>query len=125
MWVAGQSIATRGGVSPEEPEPGIFRAASAKYRCEDMDRDGVDAELVNGVDEQILAIKNPELRAACVRAVNDWARELYEEFEWPVHHAFAAAVPDTGRSSLPSCCASPSSGCQPVSFLTGPILRNR
>ncbi|HZU91614.1 MAG TPA: amidohydrolase family protein, partial [Stellaceae bacterium] len=63
----------------EEPEPGIFRAASAKYRCEDMDRDGVDAELVNGPYEQISAIRNPELRAACVRAVNDWARELYEE----------------------------------------------
>jgi predicted TIM-barrel fold metal-dependent hydrolase len=64
---------------PEEAEPGIFRAANAKYRCEDMDRDGVDAELVNGPYEQISAIKDPELRAACVRAVNDWARELYEE----------------------------------------------
>jgi predicted TIM-barrel fold metal-dependent hydrolase len=44
-----------------------------------MDRDGVDAELVNGPYEQISQIRNPELRAACVRAVNDWARELYEE----------------------------------------------
>ena len=44
-----------------------------------MDRDGVDAELVNGPYEQISAIKNPELRVAVVRAVNDWARELYEE----------------------------------------------
>jgi len=69
---------TRAGLD-EEPEPGIFRAASAKYRCEDMDRDGVDAELVNGPYEQIHQIKNPELRAACVRAVNDWARELYDE----------------------------------------------
>jgi len=69
---------TRAGLA-EEPEPGVFRAASAKYRCEDMDRDGVDAELVNGPYEQISGIKNPELRAACVRAVNDWARELYEE----------------------------------------------
>src|SRR6202011_5676417 len=69
---------TRAGLA-EEPEPGIFRAANAKYRCEDMDRDGVDAELVNGPYEQISAIKDPELRVACVRAVNDWARELYEE----------------------------------------------
>ena len=69
---------TRAGL-PEEPEPGVFRAANARYRCEDMDRDGVDAELVNGPYEQIWQIKNPELRAACVRAVNDWARELYEE----------------------------------------------
>jgi predicted TIM-barrel fold metal-dependent hydrolase len=69
---------TRAGL-PEEPEPGIFRAAHAKYRCEDMDRDGVDAELVNGPYEQIWQIKNPELRAAVVSAVNDWARELYEQ----------------------------------------------
>ena len=69
---------TRAGLA-EEPEPGIFRAANARYRCEDMDRDGVDAELVNGPYEQISAIKHPELRAAVVRAVNDWAREIYEE----------------------------------------------
>jgi hypothetical protein len=69
---------TRHGIA-EEVEPGIFRAASAKYRCEDMDTDGVDAELVNGPYEQLSQIKNPELRAACVAAVNDWAREVYEE----------------------------------------------
>ena len=44
-----------------------------------MDRDGVDAELVNGPYEQLWQIKDPELRVACVRVVNDWARELYEE----------------------------------------------
>ena len=69
---------TRAGLA-EEPEPGVFRAANARYRCEDMDRDGVDAELVNGPYEQISAIKDPHLRAACVRVVNDWARELYDE----------------------------------------------
>ncbi|MGE5271739.1 MAG: amidohydrolase family protein [Thiohalocapsa sp.] len=69
---------TRAGLD-EEAEPGVFRAASAKYRVLDMDRDGVDAELVNGPYEQLSQIKDPELRAACVRAVNDWARELYEE----------------------------------------------
>jgi uncharacterized protein len=69
---------TRAGL-PEEPEPGVFRAANAGYRCQDMDRDGVDAELVNGPYEQLGTIKNPELRALCVRAVNDWARELYAE----------------------------------------------
>ena len=69
---------TRAGVA-EEPEPGVFRAAHARYRCEDMDRDGVDAELVNGPYEQLWQIKDPELRVACVRVVNDWARELYEE----------------------------------------------
>jgi predicted TIM-barrel fold metal-dependent hydrolase len=44
-----------------------------------MDRDGVDAELVNGPYEQLWQIKDPELRVACVQVVNDWARELYEE----------------------------------------------
>ena len=52
------SCYARAGVA-EEAEPGIFRAANAKYRCEDMDRDGVDAELVNGPYEQIAAIKDP------------------------------------------------------------------
>ena len=69
---------TRAGLA-EEVERGIFRAASARHRCEDMDRDGVDAELVNGPYEQIHQIRNPELRAACVWAVNDWAREFYDE----------------------------------------------
>jgi predicted TIM-barrel fold metal-dependent hydrolase len=69
---------TRAGL-PEELEPGVFRAANATYRCEDMDRDGVDAELVNGPYEHIAAIRDSELRIACVRAVNDWARELYAE----------------------------------------------
>jgi len=43
---AGQLL-YEGGLA-EEPEPGIFRAANAKYRCGDMDRDEVDAELING-----------------------------------------------------------------------------
>src|SRR5262249_12556070 len=29
--------------------------------------------------EHLAAIKDPELRVACVGVVNDWARELYEE----------------------------------------------
>src|SRR4030095_6722792 len=54
----GRAGTARGG-RDEEAAPGSFRAASAKYRCEDMDRDGVDAELVNGPYEQISQIKNP------------------------------------------------------------------
>jgi hypothetical protein len=95
---------TRAGL-PEEAEPGIFRAASAKYRCEDMDRDGVDAELVNGPYEQIHQIKDPELRAACVRAVNDWAHELYEESGGRFIHAPSITVPDAaggGRGAVAS-----------------------
>ena len=70
---------TRAGLA-EEPEPGVFRAADAKYRCQDMDRDGVDAELVNGPYEQISALsRTRSCGVASSRAVNDWARELYEE----------------------------------------------
>ena len=57
-----------------------------------MDRDGVDAELVNGPYEQISQIRDPELRAACVRAVNDWARELLRRVRRPLYHAAAAAL---------------------------------
>jgi len=38
-------------------------------------------------------IKDPELRAACVRASTDWRASL-RGVERPVHHAAAAAVPD-------------------------------
>jgi len=71
---------TRAGL-PEEPEPGIFRAANARYRLRDMDRDGVDVELVNGPYEQISQIKDPSCappacapsttgRANCTRSRN-------------------------------------------------------
>ena len=104
-WVgvgrAGVNCYARNGVE-EEAEPGIFRAASAKYRCEDMDRDGVDAELVNGPYEQLSQIKNPELRAACVRAVNDWARELYDESggRFIMLLPLSCQTPDEARAEL-------------------------
>ena len=43
-WSGPVNCYTRAGLA-EEPEPGIFCAATARYRCEDMDRDGVDADL--------------------------------------------------------------------------------
>jgi len=59
---------TRAGMA-EEPEPGIFRAANAKYRCEDMDRDGVDAELVNGPYEQLRLLPAGAGRVGRARAI--------------------------------------------------------
>ena len=83
---------TRAGL-PEEPEPGIFRAANARYRCEDMDRDGVDAELVNGPYEQISADQEPgTARRLRSRGQRLGARTL-RGVERPVHHAAAVAVP--------------------------------
>jgi hypothetical protein len=113
---------TRAGLA-EEPEPGIFRAANARYRCEDMDRDGVDAELVNGPYEQISAIKDPELRAACVRAVNDWARELYEAS----NGRFIMLLPlpcQTKEEAVAELMRVAEFGLPPGSSLIGPVLPN-
>jgi predicted TIM-barrel fold metal-dependent hydrolase len=58
----------------EEPEPGVFRAASAKYRLEDMDRDHVYAQvLYNFLD---WGFENPLLKEACIQAFNDWIAEF-------------------------------------------------
>jgi predicted TIM-barrel fold metal-dependent hydrolase len=73
-----ESVYTRAGVA-EEPEPGVFRATTARLRCEDMDRDRVDVELINGPYELLWNIQDPELRAACYAGFNDWAKELYDE----------------------------------------------
>src|SRR4051794_38394541 len=116
---------TRAGLA-EEPEPGIFRAANARYRCEDMDRDGVDAELVNGPYEQISMIKNPELRAACVRAVAPpaCARSMIGRASCTRSRTAAsscccrchARVP---KKRLPNCCGSPNLVCRVGSSLIG------
>jgi predicted TIM-barrel fold metal-dependent hydrolase len=67
----------RAGV-PDEPEPGVFRPSSPKYRVQDMDHDGVDAHVIYGPDAVLaLAFKDPELKAACLQAYNSW---LAEEF---------------------------------------------
>jgi uncharacterized protein len=65
----------------EEPEPGVFRASTPKYRLEDMDRDGVDAEIINGPFETLSTIRDNDLRIACIEAVNNWAKDFYQESE--------------------------------------------
>jgi predicted TIM-barrel fold metal-dependent hydrolase len=75
---------------PEEPEPGIWRATNAKYRLQDMDRDGVTAQVIyNFLD---WSFTDPELKTACLEAFNSW---LAEEF--------CAAAPDRliGLATLP------------------------
>ena len=72
------TVYSRVGIN-EEPEPGIFRPSTAKYRCEDLDRDQVDGEMINGPYESLNSIQNEELRAACTTVVNEWAKELYDE----------------------------------------------
>lgn len=53
-----------------------FRPSNPKQRLEDMDRDGVCASVIYGPNVLGLPIGDPELKAACWRAWNDWATEF-------------------------------------------------
>lgn len=77
---------TRGG----ELDSSQRRPAVAKYRLCDMDRDGVQTQVMFGPVFSIV-VDDPELRDACYRAYNDWLRE------------FCAAAPDRliGVAMLP------------------------
>src|ERR1051326_6493739 len=57
------------------------RPANAKLRIDDMDRDGVRAQVIFGPIFQI-STDDPVLRVACYRVYNDWLME------------FCAAAPD-------------------------------
>jgi uncharacterized protein len=56
-------------------DPSPRRAAVAELRLEDMDRDGVAAQVIFGPVRQ-LAADDPVLRAACYRVYNDWLRDF-------------------------------------------------
>lgn len=59
---------------PEEPEPGVFRPASARYRLADMDRDRIYAQVIyNFLD---WTFEDPLLKHACLCAFNDWIAEF-------------------------------------------------
>ena len=53
-----------------------FRPGSPEQRLEDMDRDGVHAQVIYTPTTTQMRIADDELRAACMRAYNDWAREF-------------------------------------------------
>ena len=75
---------------PEEPEPDVWRPSNAKYRLEDMDRDGIYAQVIyNFLD---WSFEDGPLKAACIRAMNDWLAE------------FVSAAPDrlVSLATLPS-----------------------
>jgi predicted TIM-barrel fold metal-dependent hydrolase len=57
----------------EQPEPGVWRAITPKYRLEDMDNEGVYAQvLYNFLD---WSYEDQELKAAVAAAYNDWLAE--------------------------------------------------
>ncbi len=67
----------RAGVK-EEPEPGCFRPSTARYRLEDMDRDGIDAQVIYGPPLP-MQFKDPELKSLCLEAYNSWLAEFCAE----------------------------------------------
>jgi predicted TIM-barrel fold metal-dependent hydrolase len=57
----------------EEPEPGVWRATNPAYRLQDMDHEGIHAQvLYNFLDWKFA---DPALKTACARAFNDWLAE--------------------------------------------------
>jgi len=76
-----------------------FRPGRPEQRLEDMDRDGVFAHVIYSPTTTQMRVEEPELRAACMRAYNDWAAEfnaadpnrLLALADIPSHDAKAAA----------------------------------
>jgi predicted TIM-barrel fold metal-dependent hydrolase len=62
---------TRAGIEDDG-----FRASNPTLRLQDMDRDGIRASVIYGPSLFGLPIADQELKAACLRAYNDWADEF-------------------------------------------------
>jgi predicted TIM-barrel fold metal-dependent hydrolase len=58
---------------PEEVEPGRWRATDPKYRLQDMDSDGVHAQVIYNFLNW--SFTDQELKTACVQAFNTWLAE--------------------------------------------------
>ncbi len=56
------------------PEDG-FRASDQALRLQDMDRDGIHAQVIYGPVSGI-RVRDPEVKTACLRAYNDWGVEF-------------------------------------------------
>lgn len=52
-----------------------YRPSHADLRLQDMDRDGVYTQVIYGPPMGV-AVEDPALKAACLRAYNDWAAEF-------------------------------------------------
>jgi uncharacterized protein len=69
--LGGYSATLRAGIDDDG-----FRPSSPKLRLEDMERDGIFASVIYGPNLFGLPIADAELKAACLAAYNDWAREF-------------------------------------------------
>jgi len=87
-----------------------FRPSDPHQRLEDMDADGVHAQVIYSPMSTSLRIEDPALRAACLAAYNDWAAEfnrvaperLFALADLPCHDPKAARdeLLRTARSAL-------------------------
>lgn len=76
---------------PEQPEPGVWRPTTPKYRLQDMDQDGIASQIIyNFLD---WSFTDQALKSECLSAYNSW---LAEEF--------CVAAPDrlVGLATLPA-----------------------
>ena len=55
---------------PEEPERGVYRPSTAKYRLQDMDGDGIYAQVIYPLLQW--GFKDFKLKDACIVAYNTW-----------------------------------------------------
>jgi len=84
LWKAGDKILGPSGLTMAQysaiARAGIeddgLRASTPDLRLADMDRDGIHASVIYGPSLLGLQIDDLELKAACLRAYNDWAAEF-------------------------------------------------
>lgn len=82
-----------------------FRASNPKLRLEDMERDGIYASVIYGPSLLGLPIADVELKAACLRAYNDWAAEFnaYDPARLSVLPVLPAHSPAAAVAELERC----------------------
>lgn len=85
LWKAGDKILGPSGLSMAQysaiaraglPDDDGLRASTPELRLSDMDRDGIWSSVIYGPSLLGLQIDDVELKAACLRAYNDWAAEF-------------------------------------------------
>lgn len=71
LAIPGYSAISRAGIEDDG-----LRASTPELRLQDMDRDGVHASVIYGPSLFGLQLADAELKAACLRAYNDWGAEF-------------------------------------------------
>lgn len=98
--MSGYSAITRAGIADDG-----YRASTPSLRLQDMDRDGIYASVIYGPSLLGLPIGDAELKAACLRAYNDWAAEFnaYAPERLAVLPVLPCHSPDAAVAELERC----------------------